>query len=51
MIELSVIILLSIIVLWYAMPVILMICMVVLLGAVFILIEALELCVKWHGKK
>jgi hypothetical protein len=51
MIELSVIILISIIVLWYAMPFIRMVAMLILVIVVFVLIEALGFIVNLDGKK
>lgn len=51
MIELLPIILISIIVLWYAMPFIRMVAMLILVIVVFVLIEALGFIVNLDGKK
>ncbi len=51
MIELSVIILLSIIAMWYAMPFIRVVAMLILMVVVFVLIETLGFIVNLDGKK
>lgn len=51
MIETLAIILIALIVIWYAMPVIRMVAMLMLIVVVFVLIEALGLIVNLDGKK
>ena len=51
MIKLSAIILIAIILIWYAMPFIRVVAMLILVAMVFVLIEALGFIVNFKGKK